>query len=346
LHRGTVIFGSRDGYVYCLTADKGELVWRFRAARIDRRCVSYDQIESVWPVHGSVLVDNDTVWFCAGRSSYLDGGLLVYRLVARTGQMMSMTRIDSLGLADKQKPITSSMYARLDMEGAKNDVLSRDNNHVFMRHWAFDLSGKSVARKIDHLFSPTGFMDTSWFRRTYWIYGRKYVGGAQGWARTGNLRPTGRILSLDDNRIYGFGRDKYPPSPGSKHQMYLAGEKEVFFAAERTTEPTDMSAKAPPKKSLLWSTPGDIQARGMVLAGEGADKRLFVTGAKGDWVISQDAYEGKLGSILRVMSVEDGKTISEQRLPSIPVFDGMSAAQGRLYISLTNGRILCLGDKE
>ena len=345
LYRGTVIFGSRDGYVYCVTADTGELVWRFRAARTDRRCVSCDQVESVWPVHGSVLVDNDTVWFCAGRSSYIDGGLLVYRLVARTGQMMSMTRVDSLGPADQQKPITSSMYARLDMEGAKNDVLSRDSNHVFMRHWAFDLTGKSVERNIDHLFSATGFLDTSWFRRTYWIYGRKYVGGAQGWARTGNLRPTGRIMSMDVDRIYGFGRDKYPPSPGSRHQMYLMGEKEIFFAAERKTEPKDMSAKAPAKKSVLWSTPGDIQARGMLLVGQGSDKRLFVTGLKGDWVISRDAYDGKLGGMLRVMSVDNGKVISEQKLPAPPVFDGLSAAQGRLYISLANGRILCLGGK-
>jgi len=336
LYRGMAVFGSRDGYVYCLTADKGELVWRFRAAAADRRCVSYDQIESVWPVHGSVLVHKDVLWFSAGRSSYLDGGLLVYRLNPRMGEMLTVTGVDSLGPKGEQKPITPTMYARLDMEGAKNDVLSGDGDHVFMRHWAFDLKGKSVEQKIDHLFSPTGFLDTSWFRRTYWIYGRKYVGGAQGWARTGNLRPTGRIMSLDDGRIYGFGRDKYPPSPGNRHQMYLAGEKEVFFAAER---------KATAKKSVLWSTPGDIQVRGMLLAGEGAEKRLFVTGAKGDWVISQDAYEGKQGSVLRVMSVGDGKTISEQRLPAPPVFDGLSAAGGRLYLSLTNGRILCLGRK-
>ncbi len=43
------------------------------------------------------------------------------------------------------------------------------------------------------------------------------------------------------------------------------------------------------------------------------------------------------------MSIEDGKTISEQPLPALPVFDGMSTAHGRLYLSLTNGRIVCLG---
>ncbi|MCH8120136.1 MAG: PQQ-binding-like beta-propeller repeat protein [Planctomycetes bacterium] len=53
---GMVLFGSADGRVYCLRASDGELVWRFLAAPTDRRIAYFDQIESVWPVHGSVLV--------------------------------------------------------------------------------------------------------------------------------------------------------------------------------------------------------------------------------------------------------------------------------------------------
>ncbi len=359
-YQGTILFGSRDGYVYCLTADKGELVWRLRAGATDQRCVVYDQVESVWPVHGSVLVQDDVLWFCAGRSSFLDGGLLVYRLEPRSGKVLSTTTIDSLGEKGEQPPITHTIFARLDMEGAKNDVLSCDGNNVFMRHWAFDLNGKSVPQDVDHLFAPTGFLDTSWFRRTYWIYGRIYVSGAQGWARTGNIRPTGRIMSIDEDRLYGFGRDFYPPSPGNRHQMYLMGEKELLFAATRNSDavvaPPDDAGATPKtrrarkskaadgaKKEALWSTPGDLQVRSMVLAGQGDEKRLFVAGAKGDWVISQDAYEGKLGSVLRVISIDDGKIIAEHNLPGLPIFDGMSAARGRLYISLADGRVVALG---
>jgi outer membrane protein assembly factor BamB len=353
-YRGTVLFGSRDGYVTCLAADKGELVWRFRASPVDRRAVVYDQIESVWPVHGSVLVHDGVLWFCAGRSSYLDGGLHVHRLNPLTGEVLTTTRIDSLGPRDEQKPIESTMRMRLDMEGAKNDVLSCDGSNIFMRHWAFDLEGKSVERNLDHLFSPTGFLDTTWFRRTYWIYGQIYVSGAQGWARTGNARPSGRILSIDGDTIYGFGRDKYPPSPGNAHQMYLQGEKEFLFATSRTKTVATVAEPVRGKRqrrkaalgsslNALWSVPGDLQVRGMLVAGEGEKKRLFVAGAKGDWVISQDAYEGKEGCVLRVIDVRDGSTIAEQPLPHLPVFDGLSAAGGRLFISLTDGRVFCLG---
>ncbi len=357
LHHGRVLFGARDGTVTCLTADTGALVWRLRIAPLDQRCVAYNQVESVWPVHGSVLVQDGVAWACAGRSSYLDGGLHVLRFDPVTGDVLSSSVINSLQDGDEQKPITHTIYARLDMEGAKNDVLSCDGTHVFMRHWAFDLNGGNVPRNIDHLFAPTGFLDASWFRRTYWIYGQIYVSGAQGWARTGNQRPTGRFLCIDADRVYGFGRNTYPPSPGNRHQMYLEGEKEMFFAA--TKAPTDaaaLAAEATGKRRSgkkkggaaakivpVWTTPGDLQVRGMALAGTGPDKRLVVVGAKGDWIMSQAAFEGKEGSVLRIISPVDGATVSEQPIPGLPVYDGLSIARGRVYVSLADGRVLCMG---
>lgn len=138
--------------------------------------------------------------------------------------------------------------------------------------------------------------------------------------------------------------------------MYLAGEKERLFAAEITPTP-DEPPPADPRarrrkgqksvfaenRDVLWSVPGDLQVRGMVLAGTDEGKRLIIAGAKGDWVTSTDAYDGKLGGVLRVVSIKDGSTIAEQDLPGLPVFDGMSAAGGRLFLSLRDGRVVCLG---
>jgi len=73
------------------------------------------------------------------------------------------------------------------------------------------------------------------------------------------------------------------------------------------------------------------------------EKRLFIARAEGDRVTSRDAYEGKQGIVLRVGSIKGGSTIAEQPLTGLPVSDGVSAANGRLYLSLRDGRVLCLG---
>ena len=49
--------------------------------------------------------------------------------------------------------------------------------------------------------------------------------------------------------------------------------------------------------------------------------------------------------MLAVTDKADGKVISEYELDSAPVFDGMIAADKKLFISMTDGSIVCLGGK-
>lgn len=89
IYKGQVIFGSADGWVYSLDMGSGQLVWRFRAAPNAMQVGVESQLESAWPVHGSVLVHNDTLYATAGRNSYLDGGIVLYRLDPTTGKELS-----------------------------------------------------------------------------------------------------------------------------------------------------------------------------------------------------------------------------------------------------------------
>ncbi|MHC4744879.1 MAG: outer membrane protein assembly factor BamB family protein [Planctomycetota bacterium] len=86
-YKGTVLFGSRGGWVYCLRASDGALAWRFKDLP-DKLIGAYGQLESKWPVAGSVLILNDTLYFAAGRSSYLDGGIFLYALNPATGSLL------------------------------------------------------------------------------------------------------------------------------------------------------------------------------------------------------------------------------------------------------------------
>ncbi|HID21577.1 MAG TPA: hypothetical protein EYP14_04165, partial [Planctomycetaceae bacterium] len=86
IHRGLCLFGTNLGWVYCVDAATGRLVWRLRAAPVDERIVAYGQVESPWPVPGSVLVVGGTAYFAAGRQPLADGGILVFAVDPRTGQ--------------------------------------------------------------------------------------------------------------------------------------------------------------------------------------------------------------------------------------------------------------------
>ena len=42
-----------------------------------------------------------------------------------------------------------------------------------------------------------------------------------------------------------------------------------------------------------------------------------------------------------LMSKEDGRVLAKTELDSSPVYDGMAAAGGKLYVSLKNGSLVC-----
>jgi hypothetical protein len=42
------------------------------------------------------------------------------------------------------------------------------------------------------------------------------------------------------------------------------------------------------------------------------------------------------------MSAADGQKLAEHEIAAAPVLDGMATANGRLYVSMSNGGILCL----
>jgi outer membrane protein assembly factor BamB len=57
------------------------------------------------------------------------------------------------------------------------------------------------------------------------------------------------------------------------------------------------------------------------------------------------AFGNDRESLLYVASAEDGKELARYPLDSSPVFDGMAAAYGRLYISTEEGRVICFSEK-
>ncbi len=356
---GLAIFGCADGSVYALRASDGALAWRFRAAPSDLRTVAYDQLESLWPVHGSVLVEDRAVSFAAGRSSFLDGGIRLSRLEARTGKLLAEKTLSSRDPKTGEEP--QATIRGFDMPGALPDVLSSDGTSLFMRHVRLDRSLAEQPTGARHLFSSAGFVDDSWWHRTYWLLGAKMESGWSGWIVAGSQAPAGRILVFDAASVYGYGRDRYGLEGShvglgkTSHRLFAcAREPKVLRApadqpAAKTESDLD-KGKAPkakakgqqaqPRIETRWTQPVPLLVRAMVLA----EKTLFIGGPPdvaggGDEAVA--ALAGSKGGLLWAVAAADGKKLAEHKLASPPVHDGLIAAAGRLYITTLDGKLHC-----
>lgn len=316
LHQGRALFGCRDGQVYSLRASDGELAWRFRGARDPRRIASYGQVESTSPVHGSVLVQDDVLSFTAGRSSFLDGGIDLCRLNPATGELLSENPIYSPDPATGQQP---QQYNSNQMPGARSDILVGDGTHVYLRDLSFTPQGVATDDEQPHLFTLTDFLDGSWPHRSYWIFGTEssISSGCSGQSRSLTY---GRLLLFDATNVYGYGRGKIHWS-----NQFQDGPYRLF--GRKQGEPT-----------VTWGVPSPVHIRAMVLAGE-------VIFAAGPILEHPDEPTVSKGAQLVAFSTVDGRELARLDLPSPPVFDGMAAAGGELFLVLEGGRVMCLAGK-
>ena len=304
-HRGLVVFGSRDGSLYCLRASDGQLVWRLRTAGSGRRVVARGQLEAPRPLHGSVLVWRGAVWALAGRSSYLDGGLVLYRVEPTTGRVLSRTTLYSPDPKTGEQP---KQYGPAAMPGALSDILVAGGQRAYLRETAFDPDGRETKKTAPHLLTLTGFLDDTWPHRSYWIFGTKcFLSIGCAWRPRDLIY--GRLLAVDGTKVYGYGRK------GVHWSNQLQDGRYRLFA-------TEWGQRTP-----KWERQVPIRVRAMVLAGD----TLFLAGPLGD-----DP------AMVLAISASDGKELGRWPLPAAPVLDGMVAVPGRLYVALENGAVICL----
>jgi len=407
IHAGLALFGCTDGHLYCVTADQGELVWRFRAAPAERMIMIRDQLESAWPVHGSVLVEDGVVYCTAGRSSMLDGGIWLYGLEPATGKVLYETNVDTLKKVREDIEGQPSIPSYV-MEGTHADILVSEGDHIYMgpmtfdrelkrRDWryAMDTNGTTVAMDISrapyismnselqkegyetfrsfhryqekawpqmtreykakhgglnlgdletglHIAPTAGFLDDSWFNRTYWMYSTCWPG----WYHAHRAAKTGQFLVVGRERTYALqayaDRNRQSPLffPATRGYLLTAdandNEPALDFKTRGATKGLGFTRAKPPE----WYDWVPIRIRAMVEAGE----ILFVAGVP-DAVPADDpmaAFEGRCGAMLQALWARDGRIVYQTNLHAPPVFDGLIAAAGCLFLSTESNRIVCL----
>ncbi len=330
ISNGLVVFGSHDGHVYCLRSSDGRLVWKYLAAFEDKRTMAFGQLESVWPVVGSVSVLDDTVYCVSGRSSYLDGGMVLRRLDLKTGAEKGKTVLYSRDPKTGEQP--DELLEDVELPGALPDILVFEGDSMFLRDRQFDLEGQEKPGQYkNHLYSSAGLLDPSWWHRTHWIWGERAWGRAAGWAIAAQYNPSGSLLVLDGPLVYG-----YKPRGHRRHWLFCSDKKvEKVNKKLRNKNAAIREHVTPDKVINHWKVDIDFAVRGMVKAAD----HLIAAGPLGGLVL----FDASAASTLAVFSADEGKLLSKVEIPCQPVFDGMVAVDKRVYMSLVDGQVVCYG---
>lgn len=348
-HEGLLLFGSRDGWVYCLRASDGVLAWRFRGLPDDRMICAYGQMESAWPVCGSILVKAGVAYFAAGRNSFLDGGIFLYGLDPQTGRVIHQRRMYGPYDAEGYPITTSQIASGTNLDGFKGDIFLTDGQLLYLRQQAFkpDLTPlKPEDPRPPHLIPSPGFLEAIPHHRTFWTIDTtiRYDIPA------GQQAAHGDILVMDGKQFYevrGYTPGRINPfDPRANGCTLFAG---AYSAANKTVT-EQRSAKKGARKTTVrsaaeerWTGHIPLAGKALVLAGD----TLFVAGTPVAFPADDlaKAYEGRMGGVLWAASAATGEKVAEVKLDAPPTWDGMAVANGRLFIALQDGRILCLGGK-
>jgi hypothetical protein len=145
---------------------------------MERRMMAYAQVESVWPVIGSVLVLGDRLFANAGRTSESGGGIA----------LVAINPVDG-----------STLWGAAISGGAQgmNDLLFADNGKIGWRGAAFDPEKGGLVKAAMTLTSKSqgGLLDGSWAEMRNRRSGKGFAVD----------RVIGNLLAWDADTIAGLG---------------------------------------------------------------------------------------------------------------------------------------------
>jgi len=348
LFAGLCLFGTRSGYVYCLRLADGQLVWRRRAGADDERIVSFGQLESPWPVPGSVLVVGGRAYFAAGRHPFADGGVRVFAIEPASGKLLWAKRITTLpmrgfyggaGLEFDPVDLLVAESARPAASAKPTSASGTTPDFITMSRWRMspDTGEAAVVWK-----SGFGYYGTSRAGvvapRGVWTYGPRmdYIPSGPPPGKPDYVHQNPRpLMVFRGNALFGSSDDKRRLFRKDFSPKQVAAFNDVWYSQRQVPRRKEQkgarSRSARVADGARWTLDAFPTASGgagigaVVLAGD----TVFVAGQAGR---------------LAAFAVADGKRLAERDLPA-PVWDGMAAAYGRIYVSTAQGDLLCLGKR-
>lgn len=112
--QGKVYVTSDDGFLYCVNADDGKLVWSFSGAPSARKALGNRRLTSAWPARGGAVIRDGKVYFAASIWPFM--GTFLYSLDAMTGKVLWVN--DGTGADFIKQPHSAPAFAGVAPQGA------------------------------------------------------------------------------------------------------------------------------------------------------------------------------------------------------------------------------------
>ncbi len=348
---GRVYVGSDDGFLYCLDAKTGRELWSVRgvpADRADYRQLGNDRLVSYWPVRGGAVLHEGTVYFGAG--IWPSMGVVIHAVDARTGKVRWSN--DKVSYIER---------VRLDHNDLQEAGLSPQGYFLFAEGKLHVPNGRSMPAGFDPV-SGELLQYVQGYRRgdsRVTASGKYLFVGDGGIVRANDGHEVGERwqaagadapdrwstpkLDLFEGPMFGYNF-----TPGCTFRsVFDAGiaygvSKGFLYAHDLSRAHTALYEKqkgnfkyhpakwiAPEIWKRLWvATNKDASITSMIKAGQ----RLYVQ-------VDQSIV------VVDASSEQQGKPriVDRYALDGTPA--SMIAADGKLFVAMSDGRLVCYGEK-
>jgi hypothetical protein len=312
------LVGAGDGWVYAYAARSGKLLWRFRAAPTERKIPVYGKLLSTWPAASGVLIEDGTAYVAAGLVNY--DGTYVYALDPATGKLRWCN--DSSGHLNPDARTGVSVQGHL--------LLHQDKLYL--------AGGNAVSPAV------------------YTLQDGACLNDPMALTQGESTSPRGWELFLVGNRVIACGSPFYahPNIPVYDHTVFKkmlhasTGHYDIVWLDNQ-----QLSCYAPLSTEALSRCVTDekiprhiTQAWGEFKVSEKASWQKKTPGSVA-LAVAQNAVVMADTKKVTALSLKDGKTLWSEALPAAPVPWGMAVDRdGRVILTLVDGRVICLGPAQ